>query len=297
MNLTEKTFGHQEQLKILLDSFNNLKFPHSWIFNGNKGIGKYKTLIEFIKNVTNNDSKFNQNIYNLNSEDKPALINDIRAIINQINLTNNVDDKKTFIIIDNSEHLNSNCFNALLKTIEEPPTNTIIIIITHDIRKIPRTIISRCIKLNFKNLNYDEFKKYLYSQDKQINENLIKEFFIISKGCPGLIKNLRNNQINEIKNITLEILKKRSLDSENLDLLIDFVSKDPSVNLNLLINFLYDFLKEKIIEESFKKNELKNIFEFFKRIELCNSDKMLIDIKKKLHYIFLEYLNIEKINE
>ena len=105
MNLTEKTFGHQEQLKILLDSFNNLKFPHSWIFNGNKGIGKYKTLIEFIKNVTKNDFKFNQNIYNLNSEDKPALINDIRAIINQINLVkllNNEEIEKNLAYCEDS---------------------------------------------------------------------------------------------------------------------------------------------------------------------------------------------------
>ena len=48
------------------------------------------------------------------------------------------------------EHLNLNCINALLKTIEEPPENTVIIIFTPNLRNIPKTILSRCVKLRFK---------------------------------------------------------------------------------------------------------------------------------------------------
>ena len=53
------------------------------------------------------------------------------------------------MIIDNADNLNFNSFNALLKTIEEPPENTVILIISHDIPKIPKTIISRCTTIKF----------------------------------------------------------------------------------------------------------------------------------------------------
>ena len=61
------------------------------------------------------------------------------------------------------ETLNINCISALLKTIEEPPENTVIIVLTHNLRNIPKTIQSRCIKLNLTPLivNYFLMKKKL----------------------------------------------------------------------------------------------------------------------------------------
>ena len=80
------------------------------------------------------------------------MVDDVRLLRNQINLTNANENQNCFVIIDNADSLNFNSYNAMLKTIEDPPSNTIIIIISHNIKKIPKTISSRCIKLDFKPL-------------------------------------------------------------------------------------------------------------------------------------------------
>ena len=68
-----------------------------------------------------------QFVYEINGDDNLALIDDVRKIINQSFLTNSINNSKTFLVIKNLELLNINSKNALLKTIEEPPNNTILI--------------------------------------------------------------------------------------------------------------------------------------------------------------------------
>ena len=162
MSHPTKIFGHNEQFKILNESY-QVKFPHAWIFNGIKGIGKYSTVVSFIRSICKIKGSYTQNFFEINSEENPVLVDDIRLLINQINLTNANENQNCFIVIDNANGLNFNSYNAMLKTIEDPPSNTIIIIISHDIKRIPKTISSRCIKLDFKPLNKKnmfEFCKY-----------------------------------------------------------------------------------------------------------------------------------------
>ncbi len=146
-------YGHINEFNQLLNAYKK-KFPHSWIFFGPKGSGKYKILLEFIKNIYKNNKSYLQNIFEINGNDDCALIDDVRRIISQTSLTNSSDsDLKSFFIINNAEFLNFNSLNALLKTIEEPPKNTIIIIITNNLKKIPKTITSRCMHLYFNPMN------------------------------------------------------------------------------------------------------------------------------------------------
>ena len=172
-----KIIGHNEQLKILNESY-HVQFPHAWIFNGIKGIGKYSTAVSFIRSVCKIKGSNTQNFFEINSEENPVLVDDIRLLINQINLTNANENQNCFIIIDNANSLNFNSYNAMLKTIEDPPSNTIIILISHDIKRIPKTISSRCIKLDFKPLN----KKNMFEFCKYYNIDC-KHFDLEKKYC------------------------------------------------------------------------------------------------------------------
>ena len=82
------------------------------------------------------------------------LVDDIRLLINQINLTNANENQNCFIIIDNANSLNFNSYNAILKTIEDPPSNTIIIFISHDInlKQYHLGVLSMILALNKKNM-------------------------------------------------------------------------------------------------------------------------------------------------
>ena len=61
-----KIIGHNEQLKILNESY-HVKFPHAWIFNGIKGVGKYSTAVSFIRSVCNVERGYTQNLFEINS--------------------------------------------------------------------------------------------------------------------------------------------------------------------------------------------------------------------------------------
>ena len=118
-------------------------------FSWSKRIRKKKFLDIFIKKYLKENNN-NQFVYEINSDENIAMIDDVRNLINQCNLTNSVDNiNKTFLVINNLELLNKNSIIALLKTIEEPPPNTILILITHNLKLIPKTIQSRCVKIKF----------------------------------------------------------------------------------------------------------------------------------------------------
>ena len=69
-----KIFGHNEQFKVLNDSYHS-KFPHAWIFNGIKGVGKYSTAINFIKSIIKKERGYNQNLFEINSLNQRYALN------------------------------------------------------------------------------------------------------------------------------------------------------------------------------------------------------------------------------
>ena len=141
--------GHEKQKKFLNGI--DLKTIHqSWIFFGKKGIGKYSTLFSFLKNSVGIINNLNK-VYELSCDNKTS-VDDIRELVRHTFLTNTEANDKNFVIIDNADLLNFNSFNALLKTLEEPPEDTIIIMIVENIKKIPKTITSRCNLLKFNDL-------------------------------------------------------------------------------------------------------------------------------------------------
>jgi len=180
---------HKDQFIFLKNCFEN-NFPQSWIFFGPNGVGKYEFTLDFIK-IINNLENLNQYVFEINNPEKPALIDDIRELISKTKLTNSFSKKlKTFFLIHQMETLNINCINALLKTIEEPPENTVIIILTHNLRNIPKTIQSRCIKLKF-----NPFDCKLFFDEKEIKE----DNFLISNYNPQIFDILNNEEGESLK--------------------------------------------------------------------------------------------------
>ena len=105
------------EFNFLLKNYKD-KLPHSWIFYGPKGTGKHEFLINFIKEIYKEKKDYKQFLYEINSLENIALIDDVRNLINQSHLTNSSSNKyKTFVIVNNFELLNINSSTALLKTI------------------------------------------------------------------------------------------------------------------------------------------------------------------------------------
>lgn len=117
-------------------------------------------------------------------EDKKEInIDQIRALNKKLFETSHQGGYKV-AVIEQTERLNVNAFNALLKTIEEPPPNTLIILSSYQESRLPATIHSRCRKLRFAKPDLETAKAWLATQLPQVDTALIKRALKFNWGAP-----------------------------------------------------------------------------------------------------------------
>lgn len=113
-------------------------------------------------------------------------INEIRELREHVKFLPQQGAYKVFII-DEVHMLTSEAFNALLKTLEEPPAHAVFILATTEVHKLPETIISRCQRFDFKKLPAPELKKRLLDITKKengsIEEDIIDTLILRAEGC------------------------------------------------------------------------------------------------------------------
>lgn len=174
-NLNELV-GQAQATFIIKNFIKNKTIHHSYIISGPQGIGKTSLARILIKSLNcetsitltpcNNCScclsiENNKNIDSIEIDAaSKTKVEDIKEIIDLAKYKNSINRFKTFII-DECHMLSQNSFNYLLKILEEPIPNTIYILVTTQIEKIPKTIISRCIDLRLNKLNKKDIKKKL----------------------------------------------------------------------------------------------------------------------------------------
>ena len=277
--------------KSYIDEFDFLRklylkevFPHSWIFHGPKDSGKRKFLDNFIKNVLKIKTN-HQSIFEINCDENLAMVDDVRTLINQCNLTNSVNNiDKTFLVINNLELLNKNSIVALLKTIEEPPPNTILILITNNLKLIPQTIQSRCIKIQFNP------HKIIFSEYANENE---KENFIISGGYPSIYNLLLTKDGNLIKAELKKILKLQVLEYIDFENFYVKVSKNFDIFFPLIINIIFFTVKLNFKCNCCDLNKKYKILTFLDFVKINFRKGLFLDNKKILFLIFSEYFSLE----
>ncbi|MCX5694108.1 MAG: DNA polymerase III subunit delta' [Candidatus Omnitrophica bacterium] len=153
--------GHDRALSMIKAHLSNSRFSGAYIFRGPEGIGK-RMVAKIIAAQLNCTGETPRPCGNCSScvkthkEEHPDLhiiqkgesqikIEDIRDILRQANFRPYQGQVKVFII-DNAHKLNSEAANSLLKVLEEPPKDVLIILITHKPQNIIKTVLSRCNK-------------------------------------------------------------------------------------------------------------------------------------------------------
>ncbi len=249
--------------KISSIDLNNLS--HALIVEGQEGVGKNQICQYLINGLLN--EKNSQNLIKNNShpdlfcinnetlisyfqrEDKDKLKNKtkkipvgfIREAIDFVMLKSGL-SKNKILFIDGAENLTISSQNALLKTLEEPPQNTFIIIQSNRFKCLNQTIYSRCQLIHFNNLSQDE----LYSWAEDILQNKNDKSVIPSYMTPKKVSQLIEDGLFEdlkILNNHLCTLFNKGIDgkviSDVIDLNIDFNEK-----LNYIIDFALSTSKE-----------------------------------------------------
>lgn len=199
-----KTFsdvvGQEVVIKILENSILTGKIGHAYIFSGPRGTGKTSIAKIFSKAVNCLDNETgdlcgNCGVCLSDFEEEIDIVeidaasnngvDEIREIRNNVKLAPNHLKYKVYII-DEVHMLSTSAFNALLKTLEEPPSNVIFILATTEFNKIPATVISRCQKFDFKKLTNNQIEnrlKYiLEKENKTISQDVIKLIAQLSDG-------------------------------------------------------------------------------------------------------------------
>ena len=228
--LAKKLIGHNTQKLCFLNSYISKRLPQCWLLAGDKGVGKatfawsiakfllttnqeptdikldYGSNIDAILaphdkgTLTRIISGSEQRIYVVRrgyNEKRKAFfknisIDDIRNLQSYCSLSI-ADGGRRVIIIDSADDLNTNACNALLKLLEEPPKNTLFLLISHRPNLLLPTLQSRCQKLLFSALGQNDLRAVLTTIGWEINPSKEVSLSILSNGSPGVACRLINS--------------------------------------------------------------------------------------------------------
>jgi len=169
----DDVIGQEHIIQTLKNAISTGRTAHAFIFSGPRGVGKTSTARIVAKALNCKDGPTNlpcsectncQEISEGNSLDVIEIdaashtgVKDIREIIENVKYLPSSGKTKIYII-DEAHMLSQSAFNALLKTLEEPPPHVLFILATTEVQKIPVTILSRCQRYDFKKVSTDEIK-------------------------------------------------------------------------------------------------------------------------------------------
>ncbi|MDN5819361.1 MAG: DNA polymerase III subunit gamma/tau [bacterium] len=158
----DQVVGQDHITKILSRAIKQGRIAHAYLFTGPRGVGK--TSVARILAYEINKFKYDETTNHLDIIEIDAASNngveDIRSLREKAQIAPVAAAKKIYII-DEVHMLSNSAFNALLKTLEEPPEHVVFILATTDADKLPDTIISRTQRFNFHRAQPDDIEKHL----------------------------------------------------------------------------------------------------------------------------------------
>jgi len=294
--------GENEIVKSLKLSLKNKSMAHAYLFSGPRGVGK-TTIARLIAKGVNclnlkengepcnecknckaiNEGRFSD-LIEIDAASNRS-IDEIRSLKEKINYQP-VEGLKKVYIIDEAHMLTKEAFNALLKTLEEPPAHVIFILATTELEKILPTIISRCQRYDFKPLDLEEMKAGLEHILKEENLSMTDDVY------PVIYENSSGSMRDSISILERLIV---TANGKEIDLKIaeDTLGITPSSRIKIFLNKLLNENEYDIINElESLANESFDIELFFKDLaKYCKNAilKKELDIDKGLKIISTIY--------
>ncbi|KAF0144190.1 MAG: DNA polymerase III subunit delta' [Nitrospirae bacterium] len=206
--------GQEKAINILLGTLSQNRIPSSYLFAGESGIGKKFTAVNFAKTLNCQksqlsaishqpsdccdecpsckkiDSQTHPDFMVVTPEKSEIRVEEVRAIEEALSFAP-YEGKRKVIIVDEAETMNASAANAFLKTLEEPPPQSIIILIASSPERLPETIRSRCSRVNFLPLSAARCEEVIKNQPGGRGQGLEKDSQLstvsrLSMGRPGL---------------------------------------------------------------------------------------------------------------
>ena len=256
----EEVSGQSHIVTILKNALKTNKIGHAYLFAGPRGTGK-TTMAKLFAKALNCDEGVGhqcnkcQNCLAINNSSHPDVIeidaasnngvDEVRDLIDKVHYSTILGRYKVYII-DEVHMMTPGAFNALLKTLEEPPEHVIFILATTEPHKILPTILSRCQRFDFSKLSNEEIKNRLIYVLKKENVKYEDEALdIIISLCDGGLRDALSilDQVLAFSNDNLkakDVLDIFSIESkqEKLNLLDDVANNDTASVLKRIKNYI-----------------------------------------------------------
>ena len=329
----DSVVGQDPIVKTLKNSIINNNFSHAYMFFGPRGTGKTTLSKIFARSINCLDPKdgeacgkcdacqnsFSNDCIDIIEIDAASNngVDEIRELRNKISLVPSQLKYKVYII-DEVHMLSIGAFNALLKTLEEPPEHAIFILATTDPQKVPDTIVSRCQCFSFKKISNEsvvERLNYVCKKENiKIDDEVISKMAILSDGgmrdALGYLdkmvsftdKNITIEDFNEVNGIVSDEDINSFINSilsgsiENVLIKINEFN-DSGKNLIQIMTQLINYIRNIIVDYYLNKSNISFSIDLYQK--LINSiNENFINIKKSDNTkIYIEMLFLKLIND
>lgn len=248
--------GHENIKRKLQEDIKYNELSHAYVFYGQSGIGKRTLALSLVKELLgtkNLEACVDFKLIKKADGKQDITVEQIRnTLVTDMYIAPAASKYKVYII-DDAGSMNESAQNALLKTLEEPPSYVIMILIANSLNSLIPTIISRTNNIFFKNLTIDEEKQVLNLLNKNIDERILK----LSVGSVGQALDIQDNDIINCLENAIDYIKSKNI--LNLLLVFNNIDFKKTIILDcfqrlLLENALYELVD--VVEAA--KNSMQN---------------------------------------
>ena len=254
--------GHQKQQQFLRKIVSSGKIPHALLFSGPEELGKKTIALELLSSLFKEDLFSHPDFTLITPATRQIRITQIRGLNWRLSLKP-IKAPLLGVVIDQAHLMTREAQNCFLKTLEEPKTETLLILITEYPNYLLPTIISRCENVKFYPVKNEEIRFFL--KKEKLPKDKIEEIVELSLGRPGKVVNFLQN---------LEKLKERR---KRIKKLIE-ISDSP-------LSLRFENAKELSKQEDFRETLKDWLFYFRKALISKKSTKDLLKIKEIINAI------------
>ena len=287
----KEIIGQDHIVNVLKGSIDSGKISHAYLFFGTRGIGKTSIARIFASQI----GTASDDLYEIDAASNRG-IDDVRELKEGVS-TLPFRSKYKVYIIDEVHMLTKEAFNALLKTLEEPPKHIIFILATTEINKLPKTIVSRCQRFDFSRAGIEDIVKRLseisQKEKRTISNDALKRVAKAAGGsfrdAEGILGKLFSLGDDKISDETVDVILPQQSTDQLLKILSGIIQKnarqailtlneaiDGGTDAGELLKELIEFSRKLMVLKSAGAQELTEFFD----VEI-EAEKELIQLAEK----------------
>ncbi|MDD3887204.1 MAG: AAA family ATPase [Patescibacteria group bacterium] len=238
-----KIIGNERIEEAIQKSAQNHQFFHAYLFSGPANLGKKTLALQFAELL-----KCSKNDIHILEKSSAIKIDEVRDLQHKLLLSSQSEFK--IMIIDDASNISNQAASALLKTLEEPTKNTVIVLITSNKSKVLPTIISRCINYEFSLVSKEKINILL--DDFNLSEQERNQILQFSQGRPGIALALANNRkgILARQSFISNFSNLLNSDINSKFIFVEKIYKESKENYNKIINLWTSFFRDCLLLKS-----------------------------------------------